>query len=758
MARTDEAEATIRILGEDLVTGAAEKAEKSVNKVGKAAEEAKGPFGRLKDAMDAMGKSTLMTELNQGLEFAGKIGAAVGAVWDTIKEAASDRAVQHAFANTFGEGAESLERLQGAAQGLLADQSLRELANQGARAGLSLEQVSRLLESSTKAAVASGKDVAEQAASFLKSTVESNDEAVKQNGVLVDLAGAHATYAQRLGITADKLTGAQKAAASLEEITSKTNVAFGEMGGDETIARLTKLEVKWSNIKAEMREGLLAATVGLPETIQSIEDFQQSAQNQMLDAVTQGNYQKANIDKIITAMRIAGDVQEAYTLQIQLTARAAELLRQEEALLDKVYADHARELATLAAAEAARIKALQDLARKDSDAKLAAAAHAMELALVAQGMGDAEIAADKWKLALQATSNAHLSAVDNVEALYGAVRAGNSEIAKAIELQAELAAAMGDTAGADALRAQAVGILLGEGGTFKPLPPKGGSKGKSKLDSDLEQNAANTKAGQQQMADAQWEIRELAEQALADQHERAKAEDEARFQERLALLVQQHEEQQRILAESRSGGFDSLSDSILGLRDALGELDGISLDGLASAANKMGPLIDQFGALSNATDKSKGAMVSGTLGIVASSGKMVAGIIKDQRAQAVIMALVEQAEAWASFARYDYVGFGAHLASSAIWATVAGTSGGGGGKGGGAGAGGSAGGGRAAGAVPRVPNESPPDGPSFAPITLHISGGTYLGTDAEKTGRELAKMVDRHRGRSFRGGDAGSPP
>ena len=170
----------------------------------------------------------------------------------------------------------------------------------------------------------------------------------------------------------------------------------------------------------------------------------------------------------------------------------------------------------------------------------------------------------------------------------------------------------------------------------------------------------------------------------------------------------------------------------------------------------MGPLMAQFDALANATDKSKGAMVSGSLGIAAASGKMVAGIIKDQRAQAIIMALVEQAEAWGAFARYDYVSFGAHMASSALWGTIAGTSGGGGGRGGGGASGGA--GGRGARETPRVPNEAPPDGPTFNPITIHISGGTYLGTDAEKTGRALAQMVDRHRGRSFRGGDGGSPP
>jgi len=210
MARQDEAEATIRILGEDLVTEKAKKAEKSVEKVGdKADEVAKGPLGRMKASMDALGATMLFTEMNQGAEFASKAIELLSAGWEQLKQAASERAVSNSFATAFGAGADAIERLQAATGGMIADGALQQLGAQGARAGLSIEQVAKLLDSSTRAAMASGKDVAETAQVFLKSTIESNDEATKQNGVLVSLEIAQREYARSIGTTADQLTKAQ---------------------------------------------------------------------------------------------------------------------------------------------------------------------------------------------------------------------------------------------------------------------------------------------------------------------------------------------------------------------------------------------------------------------------------------------------------------------------------------------------------------------------------------------------------------------
>ena len=758
MPRTDEAEATIRILGEDLVSGVAAKAEKNVDKIGDAADKAKGPLGKLKDKFDDLGKSTVFTEINQGFELVGKAGQAFAAIWDGLKEAAAERSVANSFQAAFGGGADALERLEQASQGLLADGALRELGTQGARAGLSLEQVARLLETSTRAAMATGTDVAEQATTFLKTVIEGNDEATKQNGVLVNLAGAQAAYATSIGKTAAELTGAEKAQASLGEVTRQTDLAFQNATGDEAVNRVSRLEARWANFSASMREFALSATIGLPEVASGAVDavastFDQATKN-MLDKVTQGDYTEAKIASIINGLKRRGHAVEAFTLGVQLQTRATELLAQEEAALDRVYAEHAAQVAAVEKAETARVKVFSDEITKTEEAKHANVEHARQLALMADAMGVSSQSGERWQAVLSALGAAHVSAADDVLTLYGAIKSSNSEMAKAIELQAEMAAAAGDTVGADALRAQALGIVTGETGSKgSGGKGKGGGSKKPTIEAD---NAKATADGQRRLIEEMQAIAEEAERISQDQHARAMENDQANHQARIDALVQQHDEQEALLLESRQAGFDSLSDSVLGLRDALGEIDGISLDGLANAAKNMGPLIDQFTAMGAATDKSKNAMISGSLGIVAASGRMVAGIIKDQKAQAIIMCLVEQAEAWSAFAQYDYLSFGAHLAASALWGVVAGTSGGKAGGGGGGGSGSSAGrGGRD---VARVPNEAPPDSPQFSPVTIHISGGTYLGTDAERTGRELAKMVDRHRGRSFRSGDAGSPP
>ena len=749
-------------MGEDLVTGVAAKAEKNVGKIGdKADEVAKGPLGRMREGMDAIGKSTLFTELNMGVELAGRALQALSAGWAELKQAASERSVANSFAAAFGGGADAIERLQAATGGMLADTTLEQLGAQGARAGLSLAQVAKLLDSSTRAAMASGKDVAETAAVFLKSTVEGNDEATKQLGVLVNLGTAQSEYARQIGVTASSLTTAQKAQASLAEITRQTDAAFKNATGDETISRLGRMEAKWANLTAAVREFALTATVGLPEALTEVEDWQKKVYDAQeaafADALAKGDYSDANIARIVDSMRMAGNVQEAMTAQLALAARAVAVYADEQRRLDEAFAKRAALLGQITQAEKDRITALGDEVRKEDEARFAAVEHARQLALVASAMGSSEQAGERWQAVLQALGTAHVNAADDVLTLYGAIKSSNNEMAKAIELEAELAAAAGDLAGAEALRNQALGVVTGDGGGSKPgtTGKGGGGARKSKLDASLEDNAKATAAGQQKLVDDMWALRAAAEQNALDQHDQMRAEQDAKDMAALEEYVATYQRMQDEMLSSRVAGFDSLSGSILGLRDALGEIDGISLDGLASAAQNMSPLMAQFDALANATDKSKGAMTSGALGIAAASGRMVAGIIKDQRAQAIIMSLVEQAEAWGSFARMDYVGFGAHMVSSALWGAVAGTSGGA--KGGG-GAGGGSAGGRAARDVARVPNEGTPAGPQFAPVTIHISGGTYLGTDAAKTGRELARMVDMHRGRSFRGHDAGSPP
>lgn len=765
MARTDEAEATIQILGEDLLTATAAKAEKSVEKIGdKADQVAKGPLGRLRQGLTSIGELTFFTELNQGAELAGKAFQLLVLGYEKVREAAMDRGVAQNFARLFGDGAEALERLQSATQGLIADGALRDIATQGARAGLSLEQVSRLLESSTRAALGTGAEIRETADAFLKSVVESNDEATKQLGVLVDLGGAQAEYARSLGTTADKLTAAQKAQASLEEVTRQTDAAFQAVTGDAAQTRLMRLEARWANFTAGVREAALALTVGLPETVdsavvapgQAVRSISQQAADSLLDAITKGNYAAANIDRIAEKMRAAGHAQEAYRFQVDATARGAALLAEEEAKIDAVFAERQRHIDTLAKAERDRVEALAATVRKEDEARYSALEHARQLALVADAMGSSEQAGERWRAVLGALGAAHVSAADDVATLYAAVRASNSEIAKAIELEAELAAAAGDLAGAEALRAQALGAVTGDRDRAAPSgKAAGGGRRQSALDKSLAENEKKLAADQQKMWEFVARLREEQEQAALDAEEQARSERVARDMAEIEAMSQEYERVRQEQVASRQAGFDSLSDSILGLRDSLGELDGISLDGLASAARNMGPLIEQMDELARATDQSKGAAVSGALGIAAASGRMVAGLIKDQRAQAVIMALVEQAEAWGAFARYDYVGFAAHMVSSGIWAAVAGTSGGGG-SGGARGA--AAAGDRRAREMPRVPNESPGGAPQFAPVTIHISGSTFLGADADKTGRELARMIDRHRGRAFRGGDSAGPP
>lgn len=785
MANTkDQAEALIRLIGEDGISKLADSTNAKLKELVGHEKESTAEVAKQETAVQKLKNSWTMMAVgvNQGLELVGKFSAGVGAVAAAVRQAAQEQAVAGQFDRAFGSGADNLERLRTASQGLLADNVLRDLATQGSRAGITLEQMGRLFGSATRAAVGSGKDVAETAAAFLKSTIEGNDEATKQLGILVNLGGAQDEYARGLGRTAASLTAAQRAQASLGEITRQTDQAFKSATGDETLARLSRVEAKWENLKAAVREVALSATIGLPESLAAVEEWNQKVvkanADAFADAVAKGDYSQKNIDAIVAKMRQAGNVQEAMTVQTKLSARATELYADEQRRLDAAFAERAAALARLAQAEKARVTGLQDEVREEDNARHAAVEHARQLALMASAIGSTEQASDRWREALRALGNAHVSAADDVTTLYAAVKNSNSEIAKAIELEAEwasaagaveadLAAAAGDTSGAaalrarstaaaDALRAQAVGVVLGETGSeSKRGSGGGGSRAPKRLANgnlpETQKSVSDAYARAWELHDAQAAIAASAE----DRRREASLESIRAYGEQLQAQNASIEAQRAALLAGQTRGFESAAAAADSFGTSLRGLSGIDLGPLGASVQAVDPLVAKMREMAAATDLSHGAMVDGAAGIVAGAGKITAGLIKNETARAAVMALVETAEGIGAVAIGDYVGGGLHFASAAMYGVVAGMSAGGGGKG--QGGRGSA---KARPAeVARMPRSEADRAreTSSAPIVVHITGGTFIGTDRDQVGRDLAAHMDRYQRRGFRGPGSALP-
>lgn len=705
------------------------------------------------DAWNDLGDELDAIKRRVGLIAAAEIGqavsSAVSSAMDALRDGAQARAASAAFARVFADAEGALHSLQSATRGMVADADLQALALQAQRSGIAAGDMARLFEVATRAALGTGQateDVVAQLLELSIGTADEVEEGLKRLGLVVDTTAAQDRYAASIGKTADALTRQEQAQASLRTVTTEVGKAFDGAMGDKAVERVARFDAGIKNLGANLK-GLAVDAFDFVARMVEVDGLDEwVAYTQRSTAALRG---------VVDAVASLGLSQER---QLALTTRILRFsIAGQEAFAERVRAgveaQKAAEAATKAAgdAEAKRLALLREEVFAITATQAAEIDHAKALALTAEQLGNTQAAAEKWAQVVGLLGRAGIAAADDVTVLYAAVRAGNSEMARAIELQAELAAAAGDAAAADALRAQAAGLVEGDTGA-RPSAPRGGGGGGARRAAAVDDTDADFKARLAAVRDTALEW----QRDLAAEQERARADAVQReidaTYEQVRAVAEAQADAKRQEVESIAAGFDGLAASVLGLRDAFGEIDGLNVDGLANAVGGLDDLVLRFRAVADAADEGRAAMAAGALGAVAASGKMVAGIVKDQRAQAVIMALVEQAEAWGSFAVGDYVGFGAHMASSALWGVVAGKGGGGGGGAGGGGGGG----GRGSRESPRLPaSQSAPQEAPVAPITVHVSG-TFFGTGETTVGRDIGKVLAAETARSvrtdFRGG------
>ena len=779
----EQAEALLRLIGEDGVS----RIVQGVNR------ELDGMVGRQRDSARAseeqsrsvltLGErwSVIAGGMNAALELGQKAFALAVQAGEAIAEGARGLILDETFAATFLQAAEALDQLRQASSGRIADNVLEQIAIDSQRAGLSLDATSTLLAATMKAATVTGKPAADAMKELSKSIAEGTNEGFKQLGVFFDANAALDSYAKTLGKTRAELTQTEKSAALLSTGVEQLNIKFGSVTGDESLARLEKVSARWDNIKDSLKEAAATSFDKILAALDIMDDTSSEDRTRSQEDRSAANRLEtlAEVEAKLSEIRVeawkaalqaeqGGYSDQALAQQKALNTFEAQLLRRQDALLAaqaaaETLAEAERELARQTAEDIARYGSLERKAIVDKmEATQAAAAEAVfarqvEAELAGQFL-DTATAAAKWAELMEAADAAQIDLVSSTELMSQTLRDHQSEMVRTLELQAEMAELAGDTAGAFAARSQAASLASGDNGTREAAETPGrrggggGSRREDRYQKMLAEANAKLYAAQK---DGAVQLERIARDAAQLELERRNESDQLALDalvsrhERELLLEQEH---QAALVESRRGGFDASAEASRGLVGALGELDGIQLSNLPNTISQFGPLLEQIEALRAGTDKSQNAMTKGAAGIVGASGKMVAGLIKNETARAAVMSLVEIAEATRSFASYDYLGGALHLVAAGQYAAVAGMSAsGGGGRGGG-------GGGPRGRGTPELPASMQPQQQSAAtaPVAynIYMGGSTIIGGDNTSAGRDLSRLIQDSERRKTSGGAA----
>ena len=131
-----------------------------------------------------------------------------------------------------------------------------------------------------------------------------------------------------------------------------------------------------------------------------------------------------------------------------------------------------------------------------------------------------------------------------------------------------------------------------------------------------------------------------------------------------------------------AGGFDAMGDSIgqavLPMRELVGQIDQLA-QSFPNMTSEIGLVVGEFERMAEIirlTEEANGslgdAIVKGAPGMLAASGKLVAGFVDDQRDKATILAVMEGAAAIAAFASQDYASGALHTAAAVQYGLIAG--------------------------------------------------------------------------------------
>jgi hypothetical protein len=265
--RRGEAEALIRLLGEDKITALIERAQAGVFGIGEATKEASQETDGLLD-----GWKGSVVVFNQGLELVGKIGDGVKATFDIIKDAAAADAVNKAFADQFQGAEAAVEKLRKAVAGALSDQELKRVATQFQRAGLGIDKTSQVLNVAARISATTGQALSEVTEELQDAIIGASDSNLEKFGIIADLPELAQKYAKEQGIAKDEIDKSVESAAILDEILGNVSDKFADADLTNLSTQVGQLEAQWKNLNDEAAQFFKTIAVGVAQDVGLISD------------------------------------------------------------------------------------------------------------------------------------------------------------------------------------------------------------------------------------------------------------------------------------------------------------------------------------------------------------------------------------------------------------------------------------------------------------------------------------------------------
>lgn len=260
--RRGEAEALIRLLGEDKITALIERAQAGVFGIGEATKEASQETDGLLD-----GWKGSVVVFNQGLELVGKIGDGVKATFEIIKDAAAADAVNKAFADQFQGAEAAVEKLRKAVAGALSDQELKRVATQFQRAGLGIDKTSQVLNVAARISATTGQALSEVTEELQDAIIGASDSNLEKFGIIADLPELAQKYAKEQGIAKDEIDKSVESAAILEEILGNVSDKFADADLTNLTTQVGQLEAQWQNLNDGAAQFFKTIAVGAAQDL-----------------------------------------------------------------------------------------------------------------------------------------------------------------------------------------------------------------------------------------------------------------------------------------------------------------------------------------------------------------------------------------------------------------------------------------------------------------------------------------------------------
>lgn len=708
-----QAEALIKLVGEDQVSKLIEGVQRKIKEIG---DETEGTAKR-----SAEGWATIATGVNSAIGVVSQLTGAVETYFAVSEQVASRAALAKSFKNVHGGAslaAVAIDRLNKATAGTVKSVELKRAANQAMTAGLTLTQTTKLFNLATKAAIDNGESIQEMVGVFAEAIAKGRQGTIRSLGATIHFGNAQIRAADAAGKLTKELTGSELVASRYADVMKEVGKKFKdvEINADDLIVKMQQQKTSWDELKDRAADNVIV----------------------LLDAAAAAGKYASGVKDMAAAEKDA----------INATGRQASGLITVEQALSGVLAKHAR----VAAATKAAAQATADAAQAEADAaaairqkvELLSRSRAeqvkvnVELAKTAEAMGKAEVAADAWV-------KAYKSAGDDLSTLWGDMEPAIRAVLRAEEDQrlalvenatqlAEMADQMGLTVLASKKWAQAVRAADGDTSLFNRTIGRWIASAKSAVEwaKRFDVAVSGGKPGDKDKKDPKKPPRGRRRKKKKTKSELRQEElvtGEANF---IRKMINANNELQNAVATSQRAMDDLDADrSIEQLRRFREEAQrtGADLSGMAAAAFKWNKVMDEAGGAAAARG------VIDMLGAISGNMQLHAGL----------MGAFEAAESIRSFVSQDYAAGVGHLAASVAYFAAAGTAG--------AGSAGGGGGGRPP-APTRPLSLGAPDQKSEKggmSVTLNLSGATIIGGNERQVGADLARMVQQ--GLSRRGRD-----